>query len=255
MMRNCCYRSRSFEVGIVKISRRLSVITITITVAVPITIVIIVRDVGNIRDAGVGYVHSLKIIAAAAVPGNEWLAVAKRAPAVSTSERNPDAEVAASEPRDERGSIHRPHIDRAGHPRPIATAVDPTTVMERGETPWSVIDPGPSPGTDPYPPAVVIWRPARRDHHRHPNRAVGGKHAPIAVVVEVFIADKAGRNIARGNGMIFAAVAHAAPVIETIERRRFINFMRQRSSTSESCSYVRTHPHGGAVPGCVTLAL
>ena len=64
--------------------------------------------------------------------------------------------------------------------------------------------------------SIVIGSPTR-GNRRNPNRTVLTHRAPSAVLVEFVGADHVGGNILVGAGVIFAVIAHAAPVIETIE--------------------------------------
>src|SRR5438270_9627810 len=88
--------------------------------------------------------------------------------------------------------------------------------MERRKTPGSIIYPSPAPGRNPHPVAVAIRRPTDDGGVGEPNGAVLGHRAPASVVVEVFITNDIGRNIARGLRAIFAAVAVTAPMIEVV---------------------------------------
>ena len=63
---------------------------------------------------------------------------------------------------------------------------------------------------------IAIRRPTDDGGVGEPNGAVLGHRAPASVVVEVFVSDDIGRNIARGLRAIFAAVAVTAPVVEVV---------------------------------------
>src|SRR5258707_4666914 len=88
--------------------------------------------------------------------------------------------------------------------------------MERRKAPGSIIYPGPAPGRNPHPVAIAIRRPTDDGGMGEPNGAVLGHRAPATVVVEVFVTNNIGRNVARGLRAIFAAVAVTAPVVEGV---------------------------------------
>src|SRR3989442_7616619 len=106
--------------------------------------------------------------------------------------------------------------------------------MERSESPGGVIHPSPTPGADPHPVSVAIRRPSRSNRGRNPDCAIGGNDSPRAVLVEIFISNHARGNVASGIVTTFAAVAYLAPIVDTIERGCFINFMRQGNPAGES---------------------
>jgi len=76
-------------------------------VIIDVGVVVNVRDIGDVRDPCVRYVHVVEVTAAHAVPRNVRLPVSQRAPAIApaetAAETDADAPVAAPEPRDQRG--------------------------------------------------------------------------------------------------------------------------------------------------------
>jgi hypothetical protein len=55
--------------------------------------------------------------------------------------------------------------------------------------------------------------------------------------------------------MISAFIANAAPVIEAVERRRLINFVRHCRARCEACPLMRFHAHRGSISGRITFTL
>jgi hypothetical protein len=70
---------------------------------VDVGVVIDIRNVRYVGDMRIGDVDAVEISPAHAVPRDEWLAVAKRAPSVSAAKTNAHAPARATEPGDQRG--------------------------------------------------------------------------------------------------------------------------------------------------------
>jgi hypothetical protein len=62
----------------------------------------------------------------------------------------------------------------------------------------------------------MIRRPSGVDAIGKPNVAVGGVIAPVAVAVEVFVADDIRREVVRGRGIIVAVIAGFGPSVEVV---------------------------------------
>src|SRR5205807_7962209 len=108
----------------------------------------------------------------------------------------------------------------ARHPDPAAVPVHPAAVVERREAPRGVVDPRPAPRLHPDPATVAVRRPS---HDRGPGRPYGTiarRVAPLAVVVEIFVADRLARHVLRRAGVVPATVALGAPVFPLIWSRR-----------------------------------
>src|ERR1700719_2924769 len=87
-------------------------------------------DVGDVCNPRVGDIHAVKIASAHAIPRDKWFTKTKRAPSKLSAETKTHADPAAK-PGNQRGSIVRASINRAGRPSPPAASIDPTAIMER----------------------------------------------------------------------------------------------------------------------------
>ncbi len=184
--------------------------------------VIVIRDRGDVGDMGVGDVHLLEVSAACVIGGDVRLSPPERKPghATAATEGNTYAHVRTSDPRHQRRCVNRPcYNDRSWCPCPVAAGIHPASVVRGRKSPRRIIDPGPTPGFNPNPVPVMIRGPAR-GHSRHPNGSVGAGSAPGAVLVEVVGSDHVGRHVFIGSCVIFALVAHPAPIVEAIKTRR-----------------------------------
>src|SRR4029077_3802666 len=149
------------------------------------------------------------------------------------TEREAHAEVRAAHPGNECRRINRTcDYYRAGRPSPVSAGVDPAAVVRGGESPGRIIDPGPAPRLDPDPMSIVIGSPTG-GNRRNPNRTVLTHRAPGAVLVEFVGADHVGGNILVGAGVIFAVIAHAAPIVEAVESRRAGHLILHGSGAGE----------------------
>ena len=124
------------------------------------------------------------------------LAGAQRDPAHRRPAAEIDAEKIADE-ADQRRGIDRPVAEAPRHPAPAMVEMRPAPVMEGGESPACVVDPGPAPGRDIGPMAVAIGRPVDGDL-REPGRAVVGSLLPLAVLAEILGTRHGGRDILLG---------------------------------------------------------
>ncbi len=122
----------------------------------------------------------------------EHLARAQRHPADMRATR------LAADEGDQRRGVDRPVAALAGHPAPAAVEQGPAAVMEGGEAPGRVVDPGPAPRLHEGPMALAIGRPADLDLGRKPDRPVIGHRLPLAIGVEVLIAGHVRGNEGQG---------------------------------------------------------
>src|SRR5262249_44684234 len=104
--------------------------------------------------------------------------------------------------------------------------------MERSEAPWSVVNPGPSPWENINPAAIGIRNRAGNYRQGDPDRAIGRNCLPIAVVIEIFVADYIARDILRRQGFIQAAITYLSPVVKAIHGWRYKGLMNKRSSAT-----------------------
>ena len=77
----------------------------------------------------------------------------------------------------------------ARRPAPTMTRVHPAAIVAGRKAPGFVIDPGPTPRADPIPVAEPIGRPIDGHALRHPERPVLRIDHPVAVAIQLFIAD------------------------------------------------------------------
>ena len=150
---------------------------------------------------------------AAVEPWVEWLSPAKREPAHAKAESKTPA---ATEETDERRSIDRGTEVRTRAPAPGPANERPTSIVIGSKTPRRVVDPGPTPRSNPVPVAVAVGRPG--------GRHIGGKpHVPIlrlvppsAVVIEIVVAGHFAGNILSGSRAVLFQVALLSPLVEPI---------------------------------------
>lgn len=88
--------------------------------------------------------------------------------------------------------------------------------MGRRKAPRLGIDPGPAPGRHIDPLAVAIGRPVGVHIARVPDVAVFGNVLPVAVVVELLVADHFARDVARRDRLLFDAIALGHPALEGV---------------------------------------
>ena len=218
-------------------------------------------DDGGVRDVHVGHVPLADVV--------------RRAIHVTRSQREPrhacgratsdhsDSPMRAANPSYQRWRIHGPHVRHAHyrsrrrrHPTPHATDNHPASIVERSKTPRLIVNPGPSPRRNPNPVAVAIRSPADDGGAREPHVAVFRHGAPAAVFIEVFVADYIIGNVSRGSGMLFAAVAVVAPLIEVISiALNALNVRIQLIGAAEIAFFARVNRIGGAAAGDFALAL
>ncbi len=172
-------------------------------------VVIDIRNVRDISDTRIGDVHLIEETAAHAEPWDERFTKSQWAPTEASAETESEAgsPTRAAEPRDQRRRVVRADVDRTRRPSPEIVVVYPAAIMERSVSPRLVFNPGPSPGRNPDPMTVAIWRPSHIHSARDPNVPVFRNIAPSAVLVEVFGANDIGRNIAGGTRVIKAPIA------------------------------------------------
>src|SRR5208282_4484215 len=125
------------------------------------------------------------------------------------------------------------------HPEPATVDEGPAPVVERRKSPGFIFHPRPAPRAHPGPVAEAIRRPSDGYCARPPARTVTGDIAPVAVVVQIFVAGHLARNIVRRIGLIFAFVALKRPVVEIIARGNLFQVIVQKVAASKCCRLVR----------------
>jgi hypothetical protein len=116
----------------------------------------------------------------------------------------------------QRWRIHRAHGHRSGHPAPASADNHPASVVIWRVAPRRVIHPRPSPRRDPVPMAFAIRRPARRHPVGVPDMSVVGVIAPVAIIVQVVIADHILRHVLRRARVVVPVFALVCSVIKCI---------------------------------------
>ena len=139
----------------------------------------------------------------------------------SRTEREPSyvAAEASRTPADEddqRRRIHGLHRDRTGDPTPASADAHPASVVERSITPRRVIDPRIAPRRNPRPVAGMVRSPANFNPVGKPNVAVLAVVTPVAVVIEIFVADYIVRKILCRTGIVVTMIAVVGPIVEGI---------------------------------------
>src|SRR5260221_2023297 len=107
-------------------------------------------------------------------------------------------------------------LTSAGRPGPAMAGVHPAAVVTGRKAPGFIVDPGPAPGPDPAPVAEPIRCPVDHDDLRHPHGAIVRIHDPIAIAVQLFIADDFARHVARGMRIVFAPIAIFSPQVQSV---------------------------------------
>ncbi len=132
-------------------------------IGIPATVIIVDRGVVEHR---VGVVHAGKVTLARLVRRKIRLARPQRKPAYrrgsADAETQAETQPAASsaDPAHQSRSIQRSHAIRSRYPAPAPAKGSPTAVVIGSKAPRGVVHPGPTPGRDPGPMAVMIRRPA-----------------------------------------------------------------------------------------------
>src|SRR2546425_6247338 len=179
-----------------------------------------VANVGveNIRvaDECVVHVDDGDEIPAATEPREERLAKSQREPS------DPEAK-AATEETDESRAVDRRPKKRARAPAPPAGEIVPTAVMVRRKAPRGIVNPGPSPRSNPVPIAIAVRSPAGRYFAGIPDVAVFGLIAPITVIIQIAVARRVARNVPSGNGIVFFQVAFRSPAVKAVGTRSLVN--------------------------------
>ena len=154
-----------------------------------------VIDIGNLGDVhrGITDVDAIHVGFTDVIRRHIHFPWAQREPAhiAAKSARS------ASDEHHQRGRIDGMNCHWPGDPAPSSANAHPPSVMERGVAPRSVIHPGVSPRIDPGPMAIVVRSPPHCNV-RIPDVSIIAFVAPVAVVVEIVIADHVGRDVVSG---------------------------------------------------------
>ena len=212
-------------------------------------------ELGAVSRAVVELAH---VALAGPVAGPERLARRQRKPA------HGPLGMAAADKTHQRGRVHRTLGQSPRHPGPAWADLRPAPVVKRRKAPGRLIDPGPAPGRNPTPLTGAVGRPIFRYGAGNPDVAVSGVALPVAIVVELLVADCFARHVARRNRVFFGAVAPGAPLVKMVlhrctGRRRYQAgagegallraFQRQRCvvvAIDQRAARQRHHPRGVA---------
>src|SRR5213594_1393746 len=135
-----------------------------------------------------------------------------------------------------------------------ATHVHPTAIVERREAPRGIVDPRPAPRFHPGPVAVAVRRPARGHGTGHPHHPVIRGFTPVAVVIQVLVADHAAGDVARRARVVPAAVASGAPVLPLVRADRVAHVVARRGAARYHGCLLRVHREGGGRGGDLGFA-
>jgi len=176
--------------------------------------------VGRASTGGLGHCHVVvelvEVVRAAAVGGAEGLARCQRKPA-----QGPSVVVAgiADEGHQRRG-VHRALWQSSRNPGPARTDLRPAPIVKRCKTPGRLVDPGPAPRRNPAPQAGAVGCPVFGQAARQPDGAIGGILLPVAIVVELLVADGFARHVAGRDRLVFGVVALSGPLVKAVLQRR-----------------------------------
>src|SRR5207244_912578 len=98
-----------------------------------------------------------------------------------------------------------------------------------------------APRLHPGPVAVAVRRPARGHGAWHPHRTVVRRRTPLAVVVQVLVADHVARHVARRARAVPAAVAAGAPVFPVVRADRVPHVVGRGIPTHDHRGLLRVH--------------
>ena len=196
-----------------------------VAVAAGVLVVDVVDD--DVVDHRVAVVDLREIVAAGPVGRHVDFARAEREPAnrgIATA-RDREVPAAAADEYHQRRRIRGALVARPRYPAPAVANARPTAVVRRREAPRGVVHPGPAPRLLPDPLAIAIRRPVRADPVRKPDVAVVRHRAPVAIAIEVRVADDIVAEEAQRCRAAVAQVARAAVAVEVVQARQAEHFV------------------------------
>ena len=223
---------------------------------VDVHVVVNVCDIDDIHR-GVRHVDVLHVARARAVRRNVHFTRAQREPRDSstpTAERHRHAEPRAADENHQSRRVHGPHHYGTRHPAPASADFRPAAIVKWSKAPGFVFHPGPTPRCDPNPMSVAVRRPSDGDTRGEPHISIIGGVSPLAIVIEVVIADNVARDVAGGLGVLFAIVAAAAPGVKFVATAGSPAVIGQRVRAAESCAVAGVHVVVGAAAGGFTFS-
>jgi len=152
-------------------------------------IVIDIDDCRSIDDSRIREVDRFDVTWAHLIGRDVNVARTERKPAYAdaTAEFDADPKATATNESDQRWSIDGSDGNGTGDPAPRVANHGPTSIVERRESPWFGVNPGPAPRCNPAPAAVVIGLPIGTDIIGNPVFAICGIVAPGSITVHVFV--------------------------------------------------------------------
>ena len=211
---------------------------------------IVVVDVGDahvVDDRRVVHVDVGEVTVRAVVPRHVDITRAEREPADRATQRHARAPAVATHEGHHRRRIDRAHMARARAPAPTVADIDPAAVVERRETPWRIVDPGPAPRADPRPVTAAVRRPAHRDLRRVPHGAVVARGRPRTVFVKVVGADHVVGDVLTRYRTRVGTLARCHPVVEIVGARQVENLVVAQRTVVEAVGIAGPHAVAGIV--------
>ena len=197
-----------------------------------------VRDI-HVADVRVADVTAAAIPAAmspSAVTRIERFTPSQREPAEvdadtpsAPAEADADTEARTADPAYQGGRIIRiPVAHRPRRPSPVTAVGNPAAIVEGSKTPRLIVNPGPSPGSDPNPVPEAVRSPTRWHCVGNPHVAVIRSGNPASIAIKILITDHARRYIARGQRVIQPLVANLDPIVKSRRGGSFIAVCAKR---------------------------
>src|ERR1039457_2812003 len=168
-----------------------------------------VGDSGGVQAAAIADIHVLQVTRAHAITWEIHLSRCQRQPAhgSAAAQRQCHPRSRPAHPGYQRGGVDGVATRRCRNPAPPPSGMDPAAVME-----WRKAPRGP-----PAPMARAVRPPIVGDLRWNPDVAVIGLLLPLAIIVQVFVADDIARDILRYRLIIGPArLSLLAPAIEIV---------------------------------------
>ena len=152
-------------------------------------------DVGHLRNVhrGIADVDAIHVSLAHVIRRHVHFPRTKREPSDVAAE----ASGTSADEDHQRRRIHGMPCRWTGDPTPASADAHPASVVKGSIAPRRVIDPGIAPRRNPCPMAGVVRSPASFNPVGKPDVSIGAIVAPIAVVIEILIANDIVRQILR----------------------------------------------------------
>ena len=153
--------------------------------------------VADIRVVNI-YVANVRSTCAVPIPRMKHFTKTQRKPTDSNTNSEAKSETAAQESYEGR-PVNWIVADRPRAPTPASAKIIPASVVVRRKTPRLIANPRPAPRPNVAPISITVRSPANRDAIGIPNWSVVRLLRPRAVIVQVGIAHRVPRHVARRN--------------------------------------------------------